>query len=62
MSKQVTKIAGKLNIDDRIEICQETETYITKKDHKKGFLNNPSFKLINPSVSDIERISKKDRR
>ena len=29
------------------------------KDHKKGFLNNPLFRLINPSKSDIGRISKK---
>ena len=29
------------------------------KDHKKGFPNNPSFRLINLSKSDIRRISKK---
>ena len=30
-----------------------------EKDHKKGFPNNSSFRLINPSKSDIGRISKK---
>ena len=29
------------------------------KDHKDGFSNYPSFRLINPSKSDIGRISKK---
>ena len=59
MNKQAKKIAEKLNIDDRIEKIQETEAYITIKDHKKGFPNNSSFRLINPSKSDIGRISKK---
>ena len=29
------------------------------KDHKKGFPNNPSFRLMNSSKSDIRRISEK---
>ena len=59
VNKQAKKIAEKLNIDDRIEKIQESEAYVTVKDHKKGFPNNPSFRLINPSKSDIGRISKK---
>ena len=59
VNKQAKKIAEKLNIDDRIEKIQETEAYVTVKDHKKGFPNHPSFRLINPSKSDIGRISKK---
>ena len=58
MNKQAKKIVEKLNIDDRIEKLQETEAYTTIKDHKKGFPNNPSFRLINPSKSDIGRINK----
>ena len=58
MNKQAKKIVEKLNIDDRIEKPQETEAYITIKDHKKGFPNNPSFRLINPSKSDIGRVNK----
>ena len=59
MNKQAKKIAEKLNIDNRIEKIQESEAYITVKDHQKGFPNNPSIRLINPSKSDIGRISKK---
>ena len=59
MNKQAKKIAEKLNIDDKIEKIQESEAYIMVKDHQKGFPNNPSFRLINPSKSDIRRISKK---
>ena len=47
------------NIKDRIKKIQDSEAYITVKDHKKRFPNNPSFGLINPSKSDIGRISKK---
>ena len=59
MNKQAKKIAEKLNIDDKIEKIQESEAYVTVKDHQRGFPNNPSFGLINPSKSDIRRISKK---
>ena len=37
---------------------QETEVFILLKDHKEGFPNSPSFRLINPSKSDIGKISK----
>ena len=47
------KIAQKLKIDDRIEKMQETEAFLTIKDHKEGFRHTLSFRLINPSKSDI---------
>ena len=37
---------------------QETEAFISVKDHKEGFPNSPSFRLINPSKSEIGKISK----
>ena len=37
---------------------QETEASITVKDHKEGFPHTLSFRLINPSKSDIGKISK----
>ena len=37
---------------------EETEAYITFKDHKEGFPHKLSFRLINPSKSDIGKISK----
>ena len=45
-------------IDDLIERMYENESYITIKDHKENFPNNISCRLINPSKSDIEKISK----
>ena len=42
----------------RIEKMEETEAYITVKDHKEGFPHKLSFRLINPSKFDIGKISK----
>ena len=52
-------MAEKLPIDDRIEKMEETEAYITVKDYKEGFPHKLPFRLINPSKSDIGKISKK---
>ena len=54
----VKKIAQKLEIDDRVEKMLETEAFLTIKDHKEGFPYTLSFRLINPSKSDIGKISK----
>ena len=51
-------IAQELSIDDRVEKMLETEAYITIKDHKKDFPYKLSFRLLNPSKSDIDKISK----
>ena len=51
-------LAEKLTIDDRIEKIEETEAYITVKDHKEDFPHKLSFRLMNPSKSDIGKISK----
>ena len=45
----VKKIAQKLEIDDRVEKMQETEAFLTAKDHKEGFPHTLSFRLIKPS-------------
>ena len=36
----------------------ETEAFIPVKDHKDTFPNFPTFQLINPSKSEIGKISK----
>ena len=50
-------LAEQLAVDDRIEKMEETEAYITVKDHKEAFPHKLSFRLINPSESDIGKIS-----
>ena len=41
-----------------MEFVTVSEAYITIKDHKENFPEKPSFALINPSNSDIEKFSK----
>jgi len=52
------KVAEKLGLDDRIEVSANRDSFITMKDHKPDFLNNPTCQLINPSKSEIGIISK----
>ena len=44
--------------ESNVEKMQETEAFITIKDHKEGFPHSLSFRLINPSKADIGKISK----
>lgn len=53
------KIAKNLNLDNRIDSLTEKNCFITLKDHKPNFANNPTCRLINPSKSEIGIISKK---
>ena len=57
INKSAKKIGNRLNLEDRIKKLQESESYIKIKDHKDDFPHKISCKLINPSKSDIGKIS-----
>jgi len=50
-------IAEKLKLDNRIEKYTESEAFITIKDHKPNFPNNLKCRLINPTKSNLGRVS-----
>ena len=52
------KITENLSVDDRVQKMEETEAYITVKDHKDEFPNKIPCRLINPSKSYLGKISK----
>ena len=58
MVEEARIITKQLNIDDRVETTAMKEAFITLKDHKENFLNKPTCRLINPSKSEIGKISK----
>ena len=58
INNEAKDIATKLNLADRINITAEREAFITLKDHKPNFKNNPTCRLINPAKSDIGKVSK----
>ncbi len=51
-------IATKLGIEDRVEATANRDAFITLKDHKPNFTNKPTCRLINPTKSEIGKISK----
>ena len=51
-------IAAKLGIDDRVDSTANKDAFITLKDHKPNFTNKPACRLINPTKSEIGKISK----
>ena len=51
-------LAENLELDERIEVIAHKEAYVTLKDHKHNFENNPKCRLINPAKSNMGRISK----
>ena len=59
INKATKKSAEKLKIADRMECMDESEAHITIKDHKKNFPEKPNFRLINPSKSDIGKVSER---
>ena len=42
-------IADDLDITERVQCLAEKDAFITLKDHKTNFLNNPTCRLINPA-------------
>ena len=59
INKEAKAIASKLKLDDRIERFPTRKAFITLKNHKPNFGNNPKCRLINPAKSEIGMISKK---
>ena len=56
---EAKKVVEKLSIDDRVEKMQENVVvFITIKDHKERFLHRVSCRLLHPSKTNIEKISK----
>ena len=51
-------ITSKIGVSDRMETMPKKQAFITLKDHKNNFVNNPTCILINPTKSNMGIISK----
>ena len=58
ITKDDKKVAAKLDLDDRIYVTSDRQCFITIKDHKLNYINNPTCRLLNPTKSEIGKISK----
>ena len=57
--KEQQKIVSDLELEDRVFATTERNSYVTLKDHKDHFEEDPKVRLINPSKPEIGKISKK---
>ena len=58
INKKAKCTAERLHLDDRIEQFNQRESFVTLKDHKENFQNNPKCRLLNPAEPEIGIISK----
>ena len=58
IDRKTKSFAKTLKIEDRMECYSDQHAYITLKDHKENFINNTKSRLINPSKSEVGRVSK----
>ena len=56
--KDHSKIVHDLELEERVFKTTERQAFITMKDHKPNFQNNPTCRLLNPTKPEIGRISK----
>ena len=55
---EAREVAEKLGIADRAEAIAKRDAYITLKDHKENFPNNPKCRLINPAKGEMGIVAK----
>ena len=58
INKDTSNFASRLQIEDRLGKFKKKEAYILFKDHKPNFENKLPTRLINPSKTELGRISK----
>ena len=58
INRELKLIASRLGIGDRLETMNKTNAFITLKDHKENFENNPKCRLINSAKSQLGIVSK----
>ena len=57
IKKSHKQIVSELELEDRVFQTTERQPFVTIKDHKANYQNNPTCRLINPSKPEIGRIS-----
>jgi septation ring formation regulator EzrA len=51
IDSELKYISNNLGIGDKIEKMKKLEAFISLKDHKENFENNPKCRLINPATN-----------
>ena len=58
VNEEAAEIAEKLKLEKRMLAFPKKEPYVTTKDHKTDFIQNPKFRVINPAKSDVGKVSR----
>ena len=58
INKELKDITQGLKIANLVETMAQSQSFISLKNHKDNFENNPKCRLINPAKSDIGKVSK----
>ena len=58
INKEAKTFTDNLRLSDKVECLAESNAFITLKDHKENFINNPQCRLINPAKPELGKISK----
>lgn len=57
INKEAKELAKQLKIDERVDTIAHRESFVTLKDHKPNFSNAPTCRLINPTKSELGKVS-----
>ena len=57
INKEANQLASKLKLAGRVDQYSLKSAFITLKDHKSNFLNDPCCRLLNPSKTSMGKIS-----
>ena len=55
---EAKKIAKEFNLDEKLNIMAKQQCFVTIKDHKPDFRTNPKYRLLNPTKSELGKLSK----
>ena len=55
---EAKQLAKNLKLDYSIKQLPEKPAFITLKDHKPNFYTNPKCRIINPTISNLGKVSK----
>ena len=58
INEEAKSIAINLKIADRVHVTSKKEAFISIKDHKDNFKNDPKCRLLNPTKTELGKISK----
>lgn len=58
INSEAKTLAKNFGVEDRLNVMATQQCFITTKDHKEDFRVNPKYRLINPTKSELGKISK----